>query len=127
MNLGRVLAASRIACPIRSMLSLTGTATLLRCIPISVPPMSRPASALISQVSDRQFCLPQEPVLNSSAVAVPFMTTAFNFITIDGRQFSDCRLFFYYCLLKFQHITLFSANLRHTISKKSLHFSLTVV
>ena len=66
-------------------------------------------------------------VLNSSAVAVPFMTTAFNFITIDGWQFSDCRLFFYYCLSKFQHITLFSANLRHTISKKSLHFSLTVV
>ena len=30
-------------------------------------------------------------------------------------------------LIKFQHITLFSANLRHTISKKSLHFSLTVV
>ena len=45
INLGRVRAPSTMALPMRSCARRTGTATLRRCIPISVPPISSPASA----------------------------------------------------------------------------------
>ena len=48
MNFGLTLAAVRVALPILLFLSLTGTATFFKCIPIKVEPMSSPASALIS-------------------------------------------------------------------------------
>ena len=48
MYFGRVRAATTVALPIVFILSLTGTATLFKCIPMSVLPMSSPASALIS-------------------------------------------------------------------------------
>ena len=48
MNLGRVRAATTVAAPIVWFSSRTGTATFLRCIPMSVSPMSSPASARIS-------------------------------------------------------------------------------
>ena len=46
--LARVRAAKTGASPIELFLSLTGTATFFKCMPISVNPISKPASALIS-------------------------------------------------------------------------------
>ena len=51
INLGLVLAARTLASPILLFSSLTGTATFLMCIPIRVPPMSIPPSALISSTA----------------------------------------------------------------------------
>lgn len=45
MSLGRVRADNRMAWPMWSKLSRTGTATSRRCIPMRVPPMSSPAWA----------------------------------------------------------------------------------
>ena len=51
MNFGLTLAARTFASPILLCSNLTGTATFLMCMPISVPPMSIPASALISSTA----------------------------------------------------------------------------
>ena len=51
MNFGLVLAANKIAFPIWSKLNLKGTATFLRCMPIRVPPISKPASAAIDSTT----------------------------------------------------------------------------
>ena len=66
MNLGRVRAATTIAAPIVWFSSRTGTATFLRCMPMSVKPISSPASALISSsatgsLSAAYTCVASEP------------------------------------------------------------------
>ena len=66
MNLGRVRAATTIAAPIVWFSSRTGTATFLRCMPMSVRPISSPASALISSsatgsLSAAYTCVASEP------------------------------------------------------------------